>query len=754
MTVKASRIQLNENRVALWVIAAGLAGTSFSSGAIAQQAPGVPQASAEPQTASPSDVNAPPDTQLEAIVVTAQRREESLQQVPITVTAITANALQAQGIRTAADLGVATPGVTITRTLGTPQVYIRGVGTQNGATGDESSNAVYYDGVYIAAMPAGFMSFNNIERVEVLKGPQGTLFGRNATGGLIQIISRPPSFQPLLDAELSYGNYDSITGDLYASTGLSDTLAADLALHFDDQGRGFGINRFTGNEAYKSRSFALRSSLLWQIDGTFQIRVAGDYSDYRESMSTSRQIVPGAVGFGGTLNVGGFYDINSEIDPYNRGSSYGGSVTVRKDFDGVSLVSISALRQYDSYFLADQDSTPLFLSIGAPEGSVRQFSQELQLHSPSASRIKWIVGAYYFTADADQVLSFTGSSQAALGGYLDRYGSMDTRSIAGYGQVTVPLGDSTDITGGARYTSDHRSLVARDETGIGVRNVINTGRTWSQPTWRVAINQHIGQDSLLYASYSRGFKSGIYNLNNTTNPAVQPEEIDAYEVGTKNDFLNHTLRFNLAGFYYDYRNLQLVVRTAGTSQIFNAASAEVYGLDAEFLAIPVRGLTLRANANLLHARYQDFPNAPGTLPSPATCATNPPSELPGPRTGANTTCPIDASGNTMIRSPRLTLTAGAAYSFDTNAGRFTLDASYYHNSGFFFEPDNRIQQEAYDVVNGQLSWTSRNGHYRVRLWVRNLFDEQYYAAFSTSLGDAGTAGAPRTFGVSFGVHFN
>lgn len=712
--------------------------------------------SAEPPASPPVQTDAAMQendgARLEDIVVTAQRRDESLQRVPITVTAITAQSLQAQGVKNAGDLGVATPGVTITRTLGTPQIYIRGVGTQNGATGDESSNAVYIDGVYISAMPAGFMSFNNIERVEVLKGPQGTLFGRNATGGLIQIVTREPSFTPSLDAEIGYGNYETITGDLYATTGLSDSIAADLAVHVDDQGEGFGINRVTGRETNKSRSLALRSSLLWAIDDSFKIRIAGDYANYRESQSTARQIAPGAVGVGGTLNAGGFYDINSDVDPYNKGKTYGGSVNIRKDFDALSIVSITALRRYDSFFLADQDSTPLFVSNGSPDGKLSQFSQELQVQSPESSPIKWILGAYYFTAAADQVLTFTGSSQAALGGFLDRYGSMDTRSIAGYGQATIPLGETTDVTAGFRYTSDTRELVARDETGIGTRNVIDTQKTWSQPTWRLAVNQRIGADSLVYASYSRGFKSGIYNLNNTTNPAVAPEKIDAFEIGTKNDFLDHALRVNLSGFYYDYKNLQLVVRTAGTSQIFNAASAEVYGLDAQLLAIPVRGLTLRADANLLHAEYKNFLNAPATFPSPATCATNPPSALPGPRTGGNTTCPIDASGNTMIRSPKLTLTAGVAYSFDTSIGNFNVDASLYHNSGFFFEPDNRIKQEAYDLVNAQLTWKP-DDTYRIRLWARNLFDKKYYSAFSTSLGDAGSAGSPRTYGVSVGVNF-
>lgn len=737
-----------------------LAAAAMSSVALADRASAHTQDAPLPTSAEGSaETSAPPDqtqangSELEAIVVTAQRREENLQRVPITVNAVTAQSLQAQGIKNTADLSVVVPGVTITRTLGTPQLYIRGVGTQNSATGDESSNAVYVDGVYIAAMPAGFLSFNNIERIEVLKGPQGTLFGRNATGGLVQIVTREPTFTPVAEAEIGYGNYGTLTADLYGTTGLSDNVAIDLAFHVDNQDQGFGINRFTGNEANQSRSLAVRSSLLWQIDETLKVRVAGDYANYLETQSTARQIVPGAVGAGGTRNVGGFYDINSEIDPYNKGKSHGGSFNIRKDFNSVSVTSITALRKYDSFFLADQDSTPLFSSIGAPDGSLRQFSQELQVQSPASSKIKWMMGAFYFTAQAEQLLTFTGSSQAALGGYLNRFGEMDTQSIAGYAQATIPLGETTDVTTGFRYTSDTRSLVARDETGVGVRNVIDTEKTWSQPTWRLAVNQRLGDDSILYASYSRGFKSGVYNLNNTTNPAVAPEKIDAYEVGTKNDFLDRKLRVNLSSFYYDYQNIQLVVRTAGTSQIFNAASAEVYGLDAQVVALPVQGLTLRADANLLHAEYRRFPNAPATFPSPATCATNPPSPLPGPRTGGNTTCAIDAAGNTMIRSPKLTLTIGSSYQFDTPVGLFQMDASLYHNSGFFFEPDNRIRQQAYDLVSAQLSWTSRDDRYRARLWIRNAFGEQYYSAVSTSLGDAGTAGAPRTYGASIGVKF-
>lgn len=688
---------------------------------------------------------------IEDVVVTAQRREQSLQDVPITVGAYTADTLKTQGVTNAADISMATPGVTITRTLGSPQIYIRGVGTQNNAAGDESSNSVYVDGVYMSSLPAGFLGFNNIERVEVLRGPQGTLFGRNATGGLIQIVTREPSHTPTLDTSIGYGNYDTYDANLYGSTGLTQNLAGDIALRYNDQREGFGKNYFNGKDVGASEEFGARTSFRWDASENTSVKVALDYSDIEETQSVARQVIYGAVAAGGLTHVGGWWDINSDAPITNKVESYGGSVHVTHEMENFNFVSISAARRFDWMYVADQDSTPSLISTGSPDATQKQYSQEFQLQSGKNAPFEWIAGLFYFSNDTDQILTFSGSSQAAVGGRLDRVGSMDTKSYAAYGQATFNLTDKTRLTTGVRYTVDQRDLVARDETPVGTRNIVNKDEEWSEPTWHLALDHRLTDDVLLFGSYSRGFKSGVFNLNNQVVPPVDPEILDAYELGVKSDWLDGRLRLNVSGFYYDYSDIQLVVRIAGASQILNAAEAEVYGMDAELLAMPVDGLTLRGGLNLLKGEYTAFPNAPGTLPSPATCGP-PPAVTPGPRTGGNTTCTIDATGNDMIRAPEITLNVGATYAWATSAGTLTFDTSYYYNDGFYFEPDNRVRQGAYNNLTAQLSWALPDESWRVRVWGKNLLEEKYWYQVSTSLGDAGTPAPPMTFGISFEVH--
>lgn len=702
-------------------------------------------------SASAQDAPAEEEEGLGEIVVTAQRREESLQEVPITVSAFTSETLATQGVTNPADIGVVAPGVTITRTLGSPQIYIRGVGTQNNASGDESSNAVYVDGVYMSSLPAGFLGFNNIERVEVLRGPQGTLFGRNATGGLIQVVTRDPSFTPSIDASVGYGNYETAEASLYMTGPLAPNLAGDFSVRYMDQGEGYGVNLFNGQEVGMSNEFAARASFLLEAAPNTTIELALDYSELEEDMSVARQIIEDAVGAGGVVRVGDWWDINSDAPITNQVSSFGGSLQLTHDFNRVRLVSISAVRQFDWLYIADQDSTPAFASTGSPDATQIQASQEFQLQSDDSWPFEWIAGVFYFRNQTDQLLTFRGSSQAALGGFLDRHGEQDTTSYAAYAQATFNLTDRTHLTTGIRYTTDRREISAFDNTGIGVRNVVNRDEEWSEPTWRVALDHQLTDDMLLFASYSRGFKSGVFNLNNQVVPPVNPEILDAYEVGFKSDWFDGRMRLNMAGFYYDYSDIQLVVRTAGTSQILNAAAAEMYGIDTEFLAMPTDDLTLRAGLNLLNAEYTSFPNAPGTFPSPATCGP-PPGTLPGPRTGGNTTCPIDASGNDLIRAPDLTMNLGATYEWGFNTGTLTADVGYYYNDGFYFEPDNRVRQDAYETVSAQLAWAPTDESWRIRLWAKNLLEEEYWYQVSTSLGDAATAAPPRTFGISFEIH--
>lgn len=689
---------------------------------------------------------------LEEVVVTAQRRSENLQSVPIAVTALTADTLEKQGVGRSVDITNVTPGLVITPAVSAPQIYIRGVGTLNAAPGEESSNAVYFDGVYLAALPSAIFSLNNIERIEVLKGPQGTLFGRNATGGLIQVVTRDPSFENTYKVDLSYGNYETMAASAYVSGGLSDSVALDLAGYYSDQGEGFGTNLFNGREVGKTRDKSVRSKLLWNAGENTVIKLAADYSQTATSAGPARSVIPGSVALGGQTYLGDPQDLNFNLHPYAETTGGGASLRIEHDWSWAKLLSITAYREGSFDVDSDQDSTALPIVNAEVRTDFSQLTQELQLQSNHDGRLQWIAGLFYLASETNQTpFGLAGASQAAVGGFTDRFASQDTDSYAVFAQGSYNFTDSTRLTTGVRFSKDERAIQGRDETGIGTLNVVDRETSFDSTTWRLALDQKLGDDVMVYGSYSRGFKSGIYNLLAPTAPPVRPEQLDAFEVGIKSELFDRTVRANLSSFYYEYSDIQLTQQIPGGVFLLNAAEATMYGLDAELLAEPIDGLTVRGGLNILHAEYDSFPGAPLTLPSPATCATNPPSLLPGPRTGGNTTCATDAAGNDMVRAPKWTLSFSADYRWLTAIGAFTAAANYYYNDGYFPDPDNRIHVASYSLVNAELGWLSRNERVGVRLWARNLLDKEYYSNIVTSTGDNGTPGLPRLVGITLSI---
>lgn len=689
---------------------------------------------------------------LEEVVVTAQRRSENLQSVPIAITALTADMLDKQGVGRTLDITNVTPGLVITPAVSAPQIYIRGVGTLNAAPGEESSNAVYVDGVYLAALPSAIFSFNNIERIEVLKGPQGTLFGRNATGGLIQVVTRDPSFDDTYQVDLSYGNYDTVGASAYVSGGLSDTVAVDLAGYYRDQGEGYGTNLFNGRDVNQTREKSVRGKLLWNAGDNTVIKLAADYSESDSSAGPARSIIPGSVALGGQTYLGDPQDVNFNLHPYAATSGGGVSLRVEHDLSWAKLLSISAYRDGSFDMDSDQDSTALPLVNAEVRTDFSQLTQELQLQSNRDGRLEWIAGLFYLASETNQTpFGLSGASQAPVGGFTNRIATQETDSYAVFAQGTYGFTDSTRLTTGVRFSKDERAIHGRDETGIGTLNVVDRDTSFDSTTWRLALDQKLSDDVMVYGSYSRGFKSGIYNLLAPTAPPVRPEQLDAFEIGVKSELFDRTLRANLSTFYYEYSDIQLTQQIPGGVFLLNAAEATMYGLDAELLAEPFDGLTLRGGLNVLKAEYDSFPGAPATLPSPATCVTRPPSTLPGPRTGGNTTCAIDAAGYDMVRAPKWTLNFAADYRWLTSMGTFTASANYYYNDGFFPDPDNRVRVASYSLVNAELGWTSESERIGVRLWARNLLDEEYYSNIVTSTGDNGTAGVPRLVGITLSV---
>lgn len=685
---------------------------------------------------------------IEEIVVTAQRRSENLQDVPVAVTAVSGEALAAKGVQSTADLASVTPGLNFTLAGGVAVPRIRGVGTGSPIGGNENPIATYVDGVYIANSSSALISLNNIAQVAVLKGPQGTLFGRNATGGLIQITTRDPHQDFGGEASLTYGNKDRIGADLYLTGGLAKGLAADVAVHYLDQGEGYGVNLFNGRDVNMSRDFAIRSKLKAELADTTSATLALDYAATR-TVNPALRPISGSTPVTGAPFAGGDFDVNSNVQPLYASNQGGVSLTIDHDLETAKVVSITAYRQSKFKSRFDSDKLPLALAQTALWEPDKQFSQELQLLSKPGAMFDWMVGGYYFYArsELDPIrvtlptgVSITQSIQTA-------------RSGAVFGQATVHLGPSTNLTGGLRFTTEKRKFRGapsfQSNAGTVVPGAAVAGELSADKlTWRLALDHHFSDDTLGYVSYNRGFKSGGFNPSRAVNPLLPfaPEVLDAYEVGLKTDFLDKTVRLNAATFYYDYKNIQNAAFNNGVTTITNAASAKIYGLDLDATLAPTRNLGLNFGLSLIHDRFGAYPGA--TISTPL---------VPNGTTilGGNALTVGNAKGNRIANTPDWTANAGVDYRVPLAKGGLRFNLNYFHSDGWFAEADNRLRQSPYNLVNASATWFPDDAEtYSLKLWVNNLTREAYAVQMvSAAPSDAVTMAAGRAFGLTAGAKF-
>ncbi len=693
-------------------------------------------------TDSPKEV-----TSLDQIVVTAQRRTQNLQEVPIAVSVISAKTLDTLRVQDVADVGRLVPSLTVTRSGKAPTIFIRGIGNNSFSPGQEQNIATYVDGVYYPSMSANVFSFDNLERIEVLKGPQGTLFGRNSTGGVIQIVTQDPTQEAYGRVGATHGNYDYRQASAFVSGGLSDNLAANVAIRWSDQGDGWGTNIFNGEDVNLGRDYSARTKFVYTPGESTKISAGGFYSRTVQDFGSSRQMLPGTPmlppSFGSIRFSGSIYDRNANYPSVDTTTQWGANVKVDHELNFANFVSISAYHVTEVSSLADIDQSPIDRTHVIWQDRTRSLSQEFQLQSLPEQPVQWVAGLYYFTADAGNIPQRqAGDLMAAFGGWRDIWGEQNTDSYALFGQTTFPLfDDATELTLGARYTTDDKSFKGRIETAAaGVTTRTRDQADWQNVTYRIALDRRFADNVMGYASIGTGFKSGVYNVVNITAAPAQPEKLTSYELGLKTDFYDSRLRLNSSLFYYDYTDLQLLRLVGATTTIQNAADAELYGLEIEARAVPMEGLTLNLGLSLIHSEYVDFPDAVANTPG---------------ANGLGVTRVFDASGNRLQRTPGSTLNFGVDYAWHTDAGEFGIGASIYRNGGFYWEPENRLEQDAYTLVDAGFRWRSSRNGLGVQLWAKNLLDEEYYAYVTSSSGapDTGAPGAPRTYGVSISYDF-
>jgi iron complex outermembrane receptor protein len=690
---------------------------------------------AHAQDAQPGDESEQPGPQTETasddepgeILVTAQRREERLKDVPLSVTVIDAQQLEQSGISGSRELAALTPGVTINTTGAAAQATVRGVGNTVVGGNAESPVALYIDGVYVSGQYFAVFDLANIESIQVLKGPQGTLFGRNATGGAILVTTSRPSSILTGSVSASYANFDDVRVGGFISGPITDTLRFDIAGNYHaDNGYARDVVRGTRLSEYEEKS--ARAKLMFAPDGDTRITLIGDWGRVRDETAVSLKVV------GRPATAGAFVpedprEFALSFDPYSISEGRGVSLEIMHDFGTFTVKSLSAYRKTKNYSLTDQDRVAA--NIQRIDTTIRDeyITQEVTASNSNPGRFEWIAGAFYY---GDTVKNPTFLNVGTL--LNDAYLQVDAWAL--FGEGTFALTDAFKITAGLRYSNEERTFRSRRNAG----NPTAAFRSLEADAWtpRVSLLYALTPASNIYATYSKGFKSGLFPAATFNAAPVNPETIEAYEVGYKLSRGGTSL--NLATFYYDYKDLQVTTRTpAGLQTLLNAASAEIYGVDADLNVRLTQGLRLRLAGAYTHSEYKDFVNAPLFVPLAA---------------GGNATLAGDASGNPLVRTPKWTATAGLRYETDLGSGKVDFSGDIYYNSGFSWTFDNRYRQDDYTLVNAQVGWSPPGENFRVAVFGRNLTNTLY--SMGTSVTTAATAAAyarPRSYGVAVNFKF-
>lgn len=730
---------------------------SASAGAVAHaqasqgpaEQPGAEEAVSEAAVtpAAPPAVEDPAPAAAEAqgiadIVVTATRREERLQDIPVTVTAIAGDTIADAGIREVRTLTQIVPAFNGGRNQNVMQPSIRGVGSSGTSVGDEANVAVYVDGVYQGDPYSTQIDLVEVSRVEVLRGPQGTVFGRNATGGLVNVITPDPSFRTRGRVAARYGRMRENANDFdlrgYITGGLTDNLAADLAVLFR-RNDGYITDLAGGGTFGRTRVASVRSKLMLELD-RFRAIITAAYVDSDDETASQQPFNGNTTGapFPGVIIPTEPWTASLNAFPVSDYSRLDLSLRTRLELGSVNLETTSSYMKSDIHQVADSDASNIQLGETFMRVHPETLTQEIRLLSAGGGPLTWILGLYAYHLDGTQPVTVVNrASPDAPLTPVTLEPEIATTSYAAFAEGTYQLAEPLFLTLGGRYTTEDREFSQRVN---GMQLPFGTAEaSFDKFTYRAALRYEFADDANVYASYGTGFKSGVFNSFGTLPTAVNPETIAAAEVGIKADPTGW-LRTNLAIFRYDYDDLQVTARAAnGAFVLQNAATAEIYGGELELTAMPIDDLTLRAAFAYAHAEYTNFPNAQVFTPVP---------------TGGNLVGAADVSGNRLIRTPEFTMNLGGNYAFDLAGGRGHVSGNLFHSSRVYYDFLNSLSQDPYSLVSGEMGWTTADERMTVRLFFSNLFNEE--VAQQISPGPQGTYviyERPRRVGVGLEYRF-
>lgn len=650
---------------------------------------------------------------LEEVVVTARKRSEDLQKIPVAATAFSAVDLERQQAFGLEDLHLSVPNMTITRNntgSNGAQIYIRGIGRDNSTWNEESGVAVYVDDVLMSQQIGSLLDFNDFERIEILRGPQGTLYGRNSTSGAVKFVVRRPQFGPTYGgADLTVGSFDRL--DFRAHLG-GELVADRVAMKLDVASR-------TGNE-YVSRPASsaiapgeklngldrqsFRLSALIKPSNTTEVYLVGDYTTAKDDLNTPISIVSGgAAGF--VPRFGDFYVSDPGVPNDNQFKGYTLNGQVSIDFGNWQLKSITAYRSIDDRLNGDLDGISFIPIDFLQRTEFDTLTQEFQFNGELGGAT-YVAGLYFLSEDL---------SANALNVFLGRLRTLsnqETTSYAAYADFSVPLSDRLDLSVGGRYTRDKKdvSQSAVNAAGIFSFRDVAGSKSWSEFSPRVAVDFQASADTLLYASWSKGFKAGaVANGRPPTadqaNVFTEPEVSTTLEMGIKSQMLSNRLRLNVAVFDTQYDNQQASFRDTTTNVIrVVAADAEIRGIEFEATLLPVDSLTLSLNVGWLDSKYTDV--QPG---HPAFAVRDRVQLKQVPKNSGR------LSAEYRIPVPSL-------------AGEINIGASYLRSSEIPRDIANNIIATTpdYSVVDAQIGYESDDGRWRIGVGGENLTGETYW----------------------------
>lgn len=732
----------------------------------------IPAFMSSAQVRAQEAIGAQDSATLEDIIVTAQRRSERLVDVPMSIVAVTSESLEKAGVRSIQDISAVAAGVQFNVNGGYANPTVRGITTLTNGGAFDNNVAVYIDGFYVPDMLTVNSDFGNIESVQVLKGPQGALYGRNATGGAILITTAAPSEYWTGRFGASYADFNEYSLSGTVSGPLSDKLGLSLSAYVRESDGYIRLSSPTtlgetvGDAAPLTQN-SFRAKLAYRPSATVKIDLGYNYNlndDGRGNLYTPIAYAPASVGTPPS------YAQNMTEKSYNgkgvnEGVANEGTLKISFETGLGEFVSYTGYAQRELTQIFDFDGSYRDLTTIDVFTTIDTFQQSLVYNIDAFENYSIVIGSDYY----NDYREATAKTLVAGNLVQDNTPHVETNAIAIYVDATYNFNDRLSLTAGGRYSFEKKDGYFKSQTGTGAVTFPGTDDSaeWDAFTPRLSLRYNLGPSSNIYANYSQGFRAGAYNFSGAPSPelfkAINPEEATAYEVGYKTSAARY--RFELAAFYYDYTDIHVgagvpdPVCTVQPCSIriltVNGPAATIYGADSSIDFSPTDRLNLRASVAYLHARYDDFPNATGTGLNVDT-QLNVPSQIQ------------DWSGKQMARAPEWSGNLGGDYTLPTKHGSFRFSLNARFTSSFVLSNPSlygplagpqladrqRYRTKGYSVLNGEVTWTAPNQAYTVSVFGNNLTDEQYLNAYTgLTFGDYGHYAPPRQLGVRLGYSF-